>query len=88
MLTPKIQPAFDSASALVPVSNGFYIVNSSDGRIARISSDGQLIQQYSGLDPDVLVEGLQDLVVDENTGIALMLTEDALYTTRLVASDG
>jgi len=31
---------------------------------------------------------LQDLVVDENTGIALMLTEDALYTTRLVASDG
>src|SRR5690606_24209684 len=81
MLVLKMQPAFESAGALVWVSNGFYVVNSSDGCIVRISSDGQLVQQYSGLDPDVLVEGLQDLVVDENTGIALMLTQDALYTT-------
>jgi hypothetical protein len=88
LLEPNIQPAFNSAAALVPASDGFFVVNQEDGRIARISSDGRLIEQYQSIDEDIVLEGLQDVVVDESTGIALLLTGDSLYTTRLVRADG
>ena len=85
LIQPRIQPAFDSASALTTAASGFYVVNGSDGRIARISDDGTLLQQFSPRDPDMEITDLRDVVVDESTGIALLLTGDALYTTRLVA---
>lgn len=86
LMQPNIQPAFDSASSLVESESGYYIVNASDGRIARIAEDGTLVQQFSPRDPDTALQGLQDAVINESTGIALLLTSDALYTTRLVAS--
>ncbi len=87
LIVPRIQPAFDSASALIPVANGFYIVNRSDGRIARISEDGTLVQQFGLPLADSELHDLKDIVVDESTGIALLLSGNGLYTTRLVASD-
>ncbi|MEZ4521062.1 MAG: hypothetical protein R3A46_05400 [Thermomicrobiales bacterium] len=44
-----------------------------------------LLQQFSPRDPEMSITNLQDAVIDESTGIALLLTENALYTTRLVA---
>lgn len=86
LIQPDIQPAFDSATSLVESDSGYYIVNASDGRIARVAEDGTLVQQFSPRDPNMTLEGLQDAVIDESTGIALLLTDEALYTTRLVAS--
>lgn len=85
LIQPKIQPAFDSASALVAAESGYFIVNASDGRIARISEDGTLLQQFSPRDPGMAINNLKDVVIDESTGIALLLTDEGLYTTRLVA---
>lgn len=86
LIKPQIEPAFDSATALLTTGSGYYVANASDGRIARISEDGALIQQFSPRDPDMAIQELRDFVVDESTGIALLLTDEALYTTRLVAS--
>jgi hypothetical protein len=87
LLEPDIQPAFGSAIALVPATEGFYIVNQEDGRIARISAEGELQQQYMSTDDEIALAGLRDVVVDESTGIALLLTDDSLYTTRLIEAD-
>ncbi|CAN5622684.1 hypothetical protein BH23CHL2_BH23CHL2_06130 [soil metagenome] len=86
LIKPEIQPPFDSASALVDAGSGYYIVNASDGRIARISEDGTLIQQFSPRNAEVALGHLKDAIIDESTGIALLLTGEALYTTRLVPS--
>ena len=86
LIQPQVEPPFDSASAILPAGNGFMIVNGSDGRVAHVGSDGALIQQFRISDPDVEVGSLLDIMVDESTGIALLLTSDGLYTTRLVAS--
>lgn len=88
LIQPQIQPEFETASALVSTTSGYYIVNASDGRIAQISEDGTLVQQFSPRDPDLAIRDLRDIVVDESTGIALFLAGDRLYTTRLVASQG
>ena len=86
LIQPRIQPPFEAASALVPTGAGFYIVNG-DGRIARLSMDGMLLQQFSLRDPRIEIAEIRDAVIDESTGIALLLTANDLYTTRLVASD-
>lgn len=84
LIQPDVQPAFDAASALIPAGDGFFVANATDGRIARIGRDGSLVQQFRPLESDSGVAQLRDVVVDESTGIALLLTEDGLYTTRLV----
>ncbi len=88
LVQPKIQPAFDSASELVSTSSGYYIVNGSDGRVAQVSEDGTLVQQFTPDDDTARIHDLRDIIVDESTGIALLLTEGGLYTTRLVADQG
>ena len=86
LIQPNIEPAFDSATAFMPAGSGFLVVNGSDGRVAQLGRDGTLIQQFRLADPDVDVGTLRDITVDESTGIALLLTAEALYTTRLIAS--
>lgn len=85
VLTPQIMPPFDDAQSMDTAegSEYFYIVNSSDGRIARVSKQGELVQQFVPSEDSPALVGMRDIVVDEGTGIALLVTGDGLFTTRL-----
>lgn len=85
VLTPEILPPFEDAQS-IDTSEGseyFYIVNASDGRIARVSKQGELVQQFVPPEDAPLLDGMRDIVVDDGTGIALLVTDEGLFTTRL-----
>lgn len=83
-LEPSILPAFDNATGLSFGSekNYLYLLNE-DGRIARITREGVLIQQFSAPQEVADFSGLRELVVDEVSGIGYALVDNRLYAIRL-----
>ncbi len=82
---PEIVPPFEDTEGLTASPNGafLYIVNASDGRIARLDWEGNLIQQFVSGSTAASLTGISDIVVNEETGIAFVLVADTMYTTRL-----
>ncbi|MFW6074709.1 MAG: hypothetical protein ACOC9Y_03885, partial [Chloroflexota bacterium] len=84
-LAPQVIPPMESPVAVSPGSDGeyLYIVDENDGRIARVTVEGQLVQQFLLDGEEADPKGVLDISVDESTRIAILLTEDGLYTIRL-----
>jgi hypothetical protein len=86
-LAPTIVPPVDSAVAITsnPTSQYLYLLNSSDGRIIRLARDGSTAEQFrppEGIPPLV---NARDLVVDEVSGVAFVLSDQTIYTVRIPA---
>jgi type II secretory pathway pseudopilin PulG len=83
-LEPSILPRFPSATGLSFGSEKDYLyLLSEDGRIARITREGVLIQQFTAPEEIADFTGLRELVVDEVSGIAYALVENRLYAIRI-----
>lgn len=81
---PEVIPPLESAEALFSDAEGrLYIVDGTSQRVVVIDRTGALIRQIA-FGPDVDLRGdLLDIDVEASTGIAYLLTTEALYTTRL-----
>lgn len=83
-LEPSILPSFGNATGLSFGSEKTYMyLLSEDGRIARITREGVLIQQFSAPTEVANFTGLRELVVDEVSGIGYGLVDNWLYAIRL-----
>ena len=84
-LEPTLVPALDSPVALVamPDSQYLYMLNSSDGRIVRMSRDGGAVQQFLPSPDAPKISDAQDFVLDESSGVAYVLAHDVVYTVRV-----
>lgn len=87
VISPSLVPPFDSPVAFGSGTSGkyIYVVNGSDGRVARLDQDGRLVQQFVIDAPEADLNHVMDFVVDEATGIAYFVSPAGLYTTQLAA---
>jgi hypothetical protein len=87
ILTPQVIPPLEHAAAIaVPRGSPFiYVLHTSDGRIIRMTRDGEVIQQFtsplSGAIP--ILADATDLVIDETANLAYVLARGTIYTVRL-----
>jgi hypothetical protein len=88
-ITPQVTPALERAAAIAaPVGSPYiYVLHETDGRIVRLTRDGEVVQQFttpvSGAAP--ILSGATDLAIDEATGVAYILARNTVYTVRLPA---
>jgi hypothetical protein len=84
-LEPEVVPPLGATYALYASagSNYLHLLNSTDGRILRLTRDGRVVQQFVPGDEPSPMTGATDLVVDESTHIAYVLASNTLYTIRL-----
>lgn len=87
VIEPELIPAFDRPVAFGVGTSGkyLYVVNGSDGRVARLDLDGKLVQQFKFDSSVVAPSNVMDVAVDESTGIAYLVTGDGLYTMQFPA---
>lgn len=86
-ITPQVTPPLDTAAAIAaPIGSQFiYVLHAADGRIIRMTRNGEVVQQFvaplSGAAP--ILSGATDLTIDETAGIAHILARDTIFTVRL-----
>jgi hypothetical protein len=86
-LTPQVVPPLERAAAIVaPVGSQYlYLLHAPDGRIIRLSRDGNVVQQFTSasLGAMPILSGAVDLSIDEAAGLAYILANDTIYTVRI-----
>lgn len=89
-IAPEIVPPLEKASAIFTTaeSSFLYVLSATDGRILRLSREGDLVQQLTTGDKQSMIAGADDLVIDEKSGIAYVLAHDTIYTLRIPAAPG
>ena len=93
-IEPEVVPPLERMSAIhtTAKSDFLYVTSATDGRILRLTREGELVQQLTTGGEDSAIAGADDLVVDEASGIAYVLANETVYTLRLppapVADDG
>lgn len=83
-LAPTIVPPLPGAQTLhVTASSPFVHLIGTDGRVLRIARDGSLTQQFTPAPGSTLLSNALALTIDETTGIAYIVANGQLLTTRL-----
>ncbi len=83
-VTPSVSPAITDAVALSEQPDRpYYYIADGQGRIVRITRDGQLVQQFEAKTGGPSLDGIKDIAVDDGTSTAYILTDKALMTVRL-----
>ncbi|MEX1158333.1 MAG: hypothetical protein WEC79_05320 [Thermomicrobiales bacterium] len=84
-IVPQVVPPLERASAIYAdeESDFLYVLSDTDGRILRLTRDGELRQQLTTGDDDSPIVGADDLVVDEQNAIAYVLANETIYALRL-----
>jgi len=87
-IVPRVVPQLERASAIFTTaeSDFLYVLSATDGRILRLTREGALVQQLTTGAEDSPIAGADDLVIDEESGIAYVLANDTVYTLRLPAA--
>ncbi len=86
-VAPSVTPAISDAVALSEQPDRpYYYVADSQGRIIRLDHNGQMVQQFESKDGEASLNGIQDMVVDDGTSTAYILTDKAFMTVRLPGS--
>ena len=82
---PTVVPPLSNATAIVaePDQSFIYVLHGPDGRILRLTRDGALAQQITMGDAADRLRGAISLAVDENRGIAWVVTGTSIVTVRL-----
>lgn len=83
-VAPNVTPPISDAVALSeqPDRPYFYIADG-QGRIIRLTRDGKLVQQFESKTGEPSLSGIKDIVVDDGTSTAYILTDKELLTVRL-----
>jgi hypothetical protein len=86
-ITPQVVPPLEKMAAIytAPESAFLYVLSATDGRILRLSREGDLVQQLTTGDKSSMIAGAEDLVIDEKSGIGYVLANDTIYTLRIPA---
>ncbi len=83
-VTPNVTPAItDAVSLSEQPDRPYFYVADSQGRIIRLSRDGQMVQQFEAKAGEPSLSGIKDVVVDDGTSTAYILTDKELLTVRL-----
>ncbi len=84
-IVPEVVPPLDRVSAIftTPESPYLYLLSAVDGRILRLSREGELVQQLTTGNEDSPIAGADDFAIDETSGIVYVLANETLYTLRL-----
>jgi len=87
-IKPQIVPPLEHASAihLRPDSKFMYLLSATDGRILRMTREGQVVDQLTTGETRSPIAGATDFVIDEQAGIAYVLANDTVYTLRIPAA--
>ncbi len=81
---PNVTPAVTDAVALSEQPDRpYYYIADSQGRIIRLTRDGQMVQQFESKVGEPSLSGVKDIVVDDGTSTAYILTDKELLTVRL-----
>jgi hypothetical protein len=84
-IEPQIVPPVERTSAIFTTAESpfLYVMSETDGRILRLTREGQLVQQLTTGGEDSPIAGADDLVIDEKSGIAYVLSNETVYTLRI-----
>ncbi len=83
-IAPTILPPLPGAQTLhVTESSQFIHVIGTDGRVLRLARDGSLAQQFTPPPGSTLLHNALAVTIDETTGIAYIIANGQLLTTRL-----
>lgn len=83
-LVPTVTPAVTNAVGLSEQPDRpYFYVGDNQGRILRITREGQVVQQFEAKDGDSSLSDMKDIEVDDGTGTAYVLTGKALVSVRL-----
>ncbi len=87
-IEPEIVPPLERTSAIFTTaeSDFLYVMSETDGRILRLTREGQLVQQLTTGDAESPIVGADDLVIDEKSGIAYVLANETMFTLRIPAA--
>lgn len=82
---PALVPALTNVSAIYAAPEGqyLYVVDPREGRIVRLTRDGQVVATYQAAPDAPSLVGARDLAVDERAGIAYLLTDAGLLGVQL-----
>jgi hypothetical protein len=84
-VVPQVMPALGSVAAFTSVAEGQYVfmIDSADGRIVGVQTDGELFRQFVTSPGLPTLEDATDLVINESNGITYVLADNTVYMVRL-----
>lgn len=84
-IVPKVVPPLTETSAIYTSVNSdfLYVLSATDGRILRMTREGNVVQQLTTGNAQSSIVDAEDLVIDEKSSIAYVLANNTVYTLRI-----